>query len=275
MSVESIVGLIASIFTIGETLKTNVPLINRFRKKRKINLDNWKSDDIVTQARLDEFKSKLPAQYKEKIFTEEEINSIIKDFFDEKENATITEPEKKSLKFIIRDIFSKYNEYIQSQMSLGEKAILHSTEDNQSEINKISQKLDQLLSQNSDENEKKFKKSIEISKSIKLNNIDSKIKDEYEIDRNGLIKKIKSDNNQIICICGNAGAGKSALGKKLLYSEKYVLYARAEQLCSSKSIDDIWDCEIEESIKKIENDKIYFFIDALEYIADIQNTISI
>ena len=124
MSVESIVGLIASIFTIGETLKTNVPLINRFRKKRKINLDNWKSDDIVTQARLDEFKSKLPAQYKEKIFTEEEINSIIKDFFDEKENATITEPEKKSLKFIIRDIFSKYNEYIQSQMSLGEKAQL-------------------------------------------------------------------------------------------------------------------------------------------------------
>lgn len=271
MSVESILGLIASIFTIGETVKTNVPLINRFSKKRKINLDNWKSDDIVTQARLDEFKSKLPAQYKEKIFTEEEINSIIKDFFDEKKNATITESEKETLEFNIRDIFSKYNEYTLSQMSPGEKVILHRIEDSQSKTNK---KLDQLLSQNNDENEKKFKKATEISKSIKLNNIDSKIKDEYEIDRNELIKKIKSDNNQIICICGNAGAGKSALGKKLLYSEKYVLYARAEQLCSSKSIDDIWDCEIEESIKKIENDKIYFFIDALEYIADIQNTIS-
>ena len=168
MSVESIVGLIASIFTIGETVKTNVPLINRFSKKRKINLDNWKSDDIVTQARLDEFKSKLPAQYKEKIFTEEEINSIIKDFFDEKKNATITESEKETLEFNIRDIFSKYNEYTLSQMSPGEKVILHRIEDSQSKTNK---KLDQLLSQNNDENEKKLKKATEISKSIKLNNI--------------------------------------------------------------------------------------------------------
>jgi hypothetical protein len=180
-----IVGLIASIFTIEETIKTNVPLINRFSKKRKINLDNWKSDDIVTQARLDEFKSKLPAQYKEKIFTEEDINSIIKDFFDENNNATITESRKKTLEFNIRDIFSKYNEYTLSQMSPGEKVILHRVEDSQSKTNK---KLDQLLSQKNDDNEKKFKKAIEISKSIKLNNIDSKIKDEYEIDRNGLKK---------------------------------------------------------------------------------------
>ena len=221
-----IVGLISTLFTIEGSIWSKIPIIRRFCKKRITNLNNWNSEDPVTQARLDSFKSKTYAQYQQ-------------------------------LEFIIRDIFNKYNDFTQSQMTPGEKV--------------LNEKINQLLSQKDKENEQKFLKAIENSKVIGLNNIDGKIKGEYEIDRGALIEKIKNDSNRFICVSGNAGVGKSALCKKLLRDEKYVLYARAERISSSRNIDEIWDCEIEACIKDIKTERIYFFVDALEYIADVQS----
>lgn len=259
-----IVGLISALFTFEESIWSKIPIISRFCKKRKINLNNWNSEDPVTQARLESFKSKTYAQYKEHLFTEDEIDSVIKDFYEENKDVAIKESERQQLEFIIRDIFNKYNVFTQSQMTIGEKVLL----DKQNEMD---EKLNQLLSQKDKENERKFLKAIENSKVIGLNNIDGRIKGEYEIDRGALIEKIKNDSNRFICVSGNAGVGKSALCKKLLRDEKYVLYARAERISSSRNIDEIWDCEIEACIKDIKTERIYFFVDALEYIADVQS----
>lgn len=252
-----IVGLISTLFTIEGSIWSKIPIIRRFCKKRITNLNNWNSEDPVTQARLDSFKSKTYAQYKEHLFTEDEIDSFINIFYKENKIVTIKESERQQLEFIIRDIFNKYNDFTQSQMTPGEKV--------------LNEKINQLLSQKDKENEQKFLKAIENSKVIGLNNIDGKIKGEYEIDRGALIEKIKNDSNRFICVSGNAGVGKSALCKKLLRDEKYVLYARAERISSSRNIDEIWDCEIEACIKDIKTERIYFFVDALEYIADVQS----
>lgn len=259
-----IVGLISALFTFEESIWSKIPIISRFCKKRKINLNNWNSDDPVTQARLDAFKSETYAQYKEHVFTQDEIDSIIKDFYEENKDVAVKESERQQLEFIIRDILNKYNVFTRSQMTIGEKVLL----DKQNEMD---EKLNQLLSQKDKDNERNFLKAIENSKVVGLNNIDGKIKDEYEIDRGALIEKIKKDNSKFICISGNAGVGKSALCKKLLRDEKYVLYARAERISSSRNIDEIWDCEIEACIKDIKTERIYFFVDALEYIADVQS----
>lgn len=259
-----IVGLISALFTFEESIWSKIPIISFFCKKRKINLNNWNSDDPVTQARLDAFKSETYAQYKEHVFTQDEIDSIIKDFYEENKDVAVKESERQQLEFIIRDIFNKYNVFTRSQMTIGEKVLL----DKQNEMD---EKLNQLLSQKDKDNERNFLKAIENSKVVGLNNIDGKIKDEYEIDRGALIEKIKKDNSKFICISGNAGVGKSALCKKMLYGEKYVLYTRAERISSSRNIDEIWNCEIEECVKDIKTERIYFFVDALEYIADVQS----
>ena len=185
-----IVGLISAIFTFEESIWNKIPIISRFCKKRKINLNNWNSEDPVTQARLEFFKSKTHAQYKEHLFTEDEIDSVIKDFYEENKDVAIKESERQQLEFIIRDIFYKYNVFTQSQMTIGEKVLL----DKQNEMD---EKLNQLLSQKDKENERKFLKAIENSKVIGLNNIDGKIKGEYEINRGALIEKIRKDNNKL------------------------------------------------------------------------------
>lgn len=259
-----IVGLISAIFTFEESIWSKIPVISLFCKKRKINLNNWNLDAPVNQARLEAFKSKAYAQYKEHLFGKNEIDSIIEGFYEENKDVAIKESERVQLEFIIRDIFNKYNEFTRSQMTLGEKVLLNKN-------NEMDEKLNQLLSQKDKENERKILKAIKNSKNIGLHNIDDKIKNEYEIDRSKIIEKIKQDNARFICISGNAGVGKSALCKKMLRDEKNVLYAHAERINSFRNVDEIWDCEIEECVKKIKNEKVYFFIDALEYIADVQS----
>ena len=76
-----IVGLISTLFTIEGSIWSKIPIIRRFCKKRITNLNNWNSEDPVTQARLDSFKSKTYAQYKEHLFTEDEIDSFINIFY--------------------------------------------------------------------------------------------------------------------------------------------------------------------------------------------------
>lgn len=109
---------------------------------------------------------------------------------------------------------------------------------------------------------------IQYSKSIRLNNIDCFINDEYEIDKSELVNEIRSCDSQFLSVRGEAGSGKSVLCKKVVENENNILYARAELFTENTSIDDIWHLNINNALNYLSEQKIVFFIDSLEFIAD-------
>lgn len=118
----------------------------------------------------------------------------------------------------------------------------------------------------------KLSEMIELGKALISKNIDDLINGEYEISREEIITSIKQDNHQFISIQGDAGAGKSALCKKLLLNESLVLYARAEKFTEVTDLDELWGISVSRTIKYLNGKKIIFFIDALEFIADGKKT---
>lgn len=114
----------------------------------------------------------------------------------------------------------------------------------------------------------KLAEEIAASKAVGLLNIDMLINGEYEIDRSKLISKIISDDAKFISIQGREGSGKSALCKKLVEKEKIILYARAEKFVESKNLEEIWNLDIEKILELLNEKRIVFFVDALEFIAD-------
>ena len=136
-------------------------------------------------------------------------------------------------------------------------------------------KLYELLCRNFEsykENETKLKEEIEISKSLISKNIDDLINGEYEIDRSQMIASIKKDKKHFISIQGDAGSGKTAFCKKILKNENNVLYARAEKFSEANNLKDIWGVDINQVLNYLNDRKILFFIDALEFIADGRKT---
>jgi len=103
---------------------------------------------------------------------------------------------------------------------------------------------------------------------ILMNTIDCKINSEYEIDRSELISKIKIENHKNISIQGGAGSGKSVLSRKLIESDKNILYARAERFIEETDINKIWGFNIRQTLEYLNGKPIVFFIDSLEFIAD-------
>ena len=122
--------------------------------------------------------------------------------------------------------------------------------------------------ENFNENATKLISQIENSKNVGLKNIETLINNEYEIDRNDIVSKIKSENKKFISIQGREGSGKSALCKKIVEKEEIVLYARAERFVESKHLEEIWNLDVNKILELINGKKIVFFIDALEFIAD-------
>lgn len=231
----------------------------------KINSKNSRVRNI-----LETFQKNMKSAYGNHIFSLEEISQIQALVLIDSKFVKINEKERNYVKEYVYRAFEVYNESIRKSLNHDAQVLLDNQE---SSFNKIQKQLNDIAEKDSKENSCKFEKAIERSKNIGLINIDDKIKNEYEIDRSEIIEKIKQDNAQIICISGSAGVGKSALCKKLISAEKYVLYTRAEQLNSASRIDDLWHCNVEKCIKSITNDKLYIFIDALEFIADVQNSI--
>lgn len=113
----------------------------------------------------------------------------------------------------------------------------------------------------------KFNEAIENSK-VSLANIESRINGEYEINRQNLVDKINYDNYKNISIQGLPGSGKSVLCKKLVENKSNVLFARAERFLEEKDINGIWGFNIRETLERIQEKEIIFFIDSLEAIAD-------
>jgi len=118
------------------------------------------------------------------------------------------------------------------------------------------------------DNSYKFQEAIENSKTIGLGNIDCKINNEYEIDRNELISKIKGDNHNNISIQGGAGSGKSVLCKKIVEEESNLIYARAERFLEETDINNIWGFNVRQTLEYLNGKPVVFFIDSLEFIAD-------
>lgn len=125
-----------------------------------------------------------------------------------------------------------------------------------------------------DEQIQSFRNEIQNSK-IGMSNIVEFIGVDYEINRSEIIKNIRTENYKFVSIQGEAGSGKSALCKKILKNEKYVLYARAESFVQAKNINEVWNCDINYVLHFLLGEKIFFFIDALEFIADCYEKIEL
>lgn len=119
---------------------------------------------------------------------------------------------------------------------------------------------------------KSISDAVERSKNLIDKTIVSLIGGKYEIDRSGIIKTIESEGKQFVSIEGQAGTGKSALCKMLLKEKEIVLFARAEKFGQTNALCDVWNMDVKEALKFLSGKKIYFYIDALEYISDCSRT---
>lgn len=268
----TIVGLIGTLVTIEEAGRGWFSGIKKIFAKRKIRLCNWDSTDPVTQRLLDAFKSSAYVEYKEHIFSEDEIEEIVKRFLEEKSYLKLSYKESGEIAKYIGSILGKYNEYTRSQMSLGDNIIYDKMEDNHQEIKdgqkEIKELLHDIANKEHTQNLSRFLEVVEESKSVGLANIESFINGEYEIDRTEFVKKVKDANDKFITIHGCAGSGKSVLAKKIVLDEQYILYARAERFAEEKNITDIWQCDLKDALEQLSTERVVFFIDALEFIAD-------
>lgn len=213
MDLVSAIGLISSFVTLEEAGRSWILIIKDKIKRKEIDINNWDSDDPLVQVCLDRFKTDMGDKYKDHIFSKEEIQDIIRGFFEQNRELRIGNEEKKQMTQIIEDILYAYNEYAKSLMSSGERT-LHNTLS--SDFSKIMDKLGMIEEQPRKENIKKFLRAIEISKEIELENIEELINGEYEIDRSEIIETIQAGREKLVSIQGNAGSGKSVVCKKLL-----------------------------------------------------------
>lgn len=272
MNWMAIVGLIDTLVSFEEVGRGLIPVIKNKFAKRKIRLSNWDSSDPVTQLLLDSFKSKAYAEYKEHIFSEQEIEEIIKRFLEEKSHLKLSYKERGEIAKYIRSILGKYNEYTRSQMSVGENIIYDKLEDNHQEVKNGQKELKEMLhdiaNKEHAQNFSRFLEVVEESKSVGLANIESFINGEYEIDRSEFVKKVKDADDKFIVIHGCAGSGKSVLAKKIVLDEQYVLYVRAERFAEERNITDIWQCDLKDALDQISTERVIFLIDALEFVAD-------
>lgn len=107
------------------------------------------------------------------------------------------------------------------------------------------------------------------AKNVYLTDIDNTIGDgSFHIDRTPLIENIKQSKNRIVVISGDAGVGKSAVCKEAIKDNKILLFARAEEVVDSKTINDLWDVNVREVLKYTGNKEVAICIDSLEFVAD-------
>lgn len=263
MDCVTVIGLISSVVTIEEACRSWIAVIKEQVKKKGPNLNDWNSDNPKVQSYLNKFKIDMREKYQDHIFSEKEIAEIVQKFFEN--NTQVEYEDREEIEQFIREIIIAYNVYTKSLMSPGEK-VLHN--EMSSDFSKVMDKLEEIQVQPEKENIKKFLRAVGRSKDIELANIEEYINGEYEINRTEFIDSIKLGSNKIISIQGNAGSGKSVICKKLLIGKKYVLATRAENLALGKTLNEIWGCDVEDAILWLGKQRLYIFIDAIEFIAD-------
>lgn len=111
MDLMAAIGLLSSIVTLEEAGRSWVLIVKDKLKRKEIDINNWDSDDPLVQACLDRFKTDMGDKYKDHIFSEEEIQEIIRGFFEQNRELRIGNEEKKQMTQIIEDILYAYNEH--------------------------------------------------------------------------------------------------------------------------------------------------------------------
>ena len=71
MDLAAAIGLFSSFVTIEEAGRCWRLIVKDKLKKKKVNINNWDSNDPVVQACLDRFKTDMGNKYKDHIFSEE------------------------------------------------------------------------------------------------------------------------------------------------------------------------------------------------------------
>lgn len=123
MDLVSAIGLISSFVTLEEAGRSWILIIKDKIKRKEIDINNWDSDDPLVQVCLDRFKTDMGDKYKDHIFSEEEIQDIIRGFFEQNRELRIGNEEKKQMTQIIEDILYAYNEYTKGKRDDIEKKI--------------------------------------------------------------------------------------------------------------------------------------------------------
>ena len=123
MDLMAAIGLLSSIVTLEEAGRSWVLIVKDKLKRKEIDINNWDSDDPLVQACLDRFKTDMGDKYKDHIFSEEEIQEIIRGFFEQNRELRIGNEEKKQMTQIIEDILYAYNEYTKGKRDDIEKKI--------------------------------------------------------------------------------------------------------------------------------------------------------
>jgi hypothetical protein len=88
MDFVNVIGLIGSFVTFEEAGRSWITVIKDKVRKKGINVDEWDSEDPVVQSCLDKFKTSMGEVYKEYIFSETDIDEIIKTFLSQNIIAT-------------------------------------------------------------------------------------------------------------------------------------------------------------------------------------------
>lgn len=254
MDLTIIIGLISSFLTIGDVGNSFFSFV---KHKRKFNLKRWKNINPDVDKFIEKFNEEIATTYQNHIFTEDEKDEIV--------NACIKTLQIKNndISNVISEIIDQYNKYQMDSMSKGEKLIL-----------------DRIISYNSEFAEgnknsrlNKLHKITRKSNDIVFGNIDEFINKEYEIDRSKFIDSIDLKHNKIVLIQGNAGSGKSVVAKKLLKEKEFVFATRAEALIGIKNINEIFEIDIEAVVSYFSEKEFYFFVDAVEFVADCGNVV--
>ena len=274
LGIEVIIGLIGSVITIEEAGRGRFQnirsLLRKSNQKKMIDLKQWDDPNPVVQRVMDGFKSDVRAVYREHIFSNVEIEEIAEGFLSQDKFRGISYDDGKAVRKHIFEILEKYNQYTKLQMSSGEKVISDKVDRVEHGIQEINSRLNDVERNAAF---RKFTLAIDESKNIGLKNIDTFINCEYKIDRSLEIEYIRQHAGRFITIQGHAGYGKSALAKIYLSDEKFVLYVRADRLSRFNTLDDIWNCDLNEAATCLtDKEVLYIFVDALEYIADCERT---
>lgn len=254
MDLTIIIGMIGSLLTIGDVGNS---FFSYVKQNRKFNLSRWRHIDPNVDKFIEKFNEDIATIYQNHIFTKDEKNEIVKSCIRK------LEIENEDIANIISEIIDEYNEYQIASLSKGEKVILDSIMSYNSEFSE--DKKNSILN--------KLCKITRKSSDIVFGSIDEFINKEYEIDRSKFIDSIDIRHNKIVLIQGNAGSGKSVVAKKLLEEKEFVFATRAEALIGIKSINEIWEIDIEAVVSYFSEKEFYFFVDAIEFVADCGNIV--
>jgi hypothetical protein len=141
--------IIGTFVTCEEACYNHWNGVLKFFKWRKIKKKKWNSDEPVVQSCLEEFKCSNASEFSYSILSEREINDIAEKFIQEKGyDKTLNWYCKLKLKKNVVSILKSFNEYIDSVMTEGEKAI---HKDMNKGFKKIGEKLDAISEDRLDE----------------------------------------------------------------------------------------------------------------------------